>query len=73
MKHKFMYVFNHRRVLKTDLEMELMRYTNRISSEAHKEVSVINIINMFSYIHQGGVSFALCIVAWVSCMVQHTA
>ena len=27
------------RVIKTDLEMEVMRYANRISSDAHKEVS----------------------------------
>uniref|UniRef100_UPI00398F01FD xaa-Pro dipeptidase n=1 Tax=Pristiophorus japonicus TaxID=55135 RepID=UPI00398F01FD len=26
------------RVIKTDMEMEILRYTNRISSEAHKEV-----------------------------------
>lgn len=26
------------RLLKTDMELEVLRYTNRISSEAHKEV-----------------------------------
>lgn len=27
------------RVFKTDMELEVLRYTNRISSEAHREVS----------------------------------
>ncbi|KAL8194639.1 UNVERIFIED_CONTAM: hypothetical protein K2H54_027323, partial [Gekko kuhli] len=26
------------RVIKTDMELEILRYTNKISSEAHKEV-----------------------------------
>lgn len=26
------------RVIKTDMELEVLRYTNKISSEAHKEV-----------------------------------
>lgn len=30
--------FNECRVLKTDAEIEVMRYTNKISSDAHKEV-----------------------------------
>lgn len=27
------------RVVKTDMELEVLRYTNRVSSEAHKMVS----------------------------------
>ncbi|XP_067854302.1 LOW QUALITY PROTEIN: xaa-Pro dipeptidase [Heptranchias perlo] len=37
------------RVIKTDMELELMRYTNRISSEAHKEVMKAVRVGMKEY------------------------
>lgn len=37
------------RVLKTDMELELVRYTNRISSEAHKEVMKAVRVGMKEY------------------------
>uniref|UniRef100_A0A4W3JYF4 Peptidase D n=1 Tax=Callorhinchus milii TaxID=7868 RepID=A0A4W3JYF4_CALMI len=37
------------RVIKTDLEMEILRYTNRISSEAHKEVMKAVRVGMKEY------------------------
>ncbi|MEE6500499.1 hypothetical protein FKM82_003808, partial [Ascaphus truei] len=37
------------RVLKTDMELEVLRYTNRISSEAHKEVMKAARVGMQEY------------------------
>ncbi|XP_059849331.1 xaa-Pro dipeptidase [Hypanus sabinus] len=37
------------RVIKTDMELELLRYTNRISSEAHKEVMKAVRVGMKEY------------------------
>ena len=37
--NKILYpIISNLRVFKTEVEMEVLRYTNRISSEAHKEV-----------------------------------
>lgn len=34
----YLFYFSLSRVIKTDMELEVLRYTNKISSEAHKEV-----------------------------------
>lgn len=34
----YLFFFSLSRVIKTDMELEVLRYTNKISSEAHKEV-----------------------------------
>lgn len=34
----YVFYFSLSRVIKTDMELEVLRYTNKISSEAHKEV-----------------------------------
>nr|XP_006003219.1 PREDICTED: xaa-Pro dipeptidase-like [Latimeria chalumnae] len=37
------------RLIKTDMELEILRYTNRVSSEAHKEVMKAIKVGMKEY------------------------
>uniref|UniRef100_H9GK15 Xaa-Pro dipeptidase n=1 Tax=Anolis carolinensis TaxID=28377 RepID=H9GK15_ANOCA len=45
----FYYLFIYIRVIKTDMELEVLRYTNKISSEAHKEVMKAVKVGMKEY------------------------
>lgn len=47
------------RVFKTDMELEVLRYTNRISSEAHREVSRAPPVGTLS--GRGGRAALLCV------------